>query len=72
LAGIQLCGIEDLGVFIAMSPFAVRKGIGTKVDEHVILHILPVLLGPGRQCAIGLDGGLRLGGQQAGHHTGDQ
>src|ERR1044072_2903807 len=30
LAGIQLCGIEDLGVFIGMSPFRVRKRIGAK------------------------------------------
>lgn len=44
LGGIEVRGVENLRVFVSVSPFPAGKGVQAEVDETVEFHALPVHL----------------------------
>ncbi len=52
--------IKYFWVFIAVPPLFVGKGIWAKVDEHIVFHLLPVILMLCRNSAVWLGCGGRL------------
>jgi hypothetical protein len=48
LPAIECRGIENAGIFPSGAPFTVSKGIGPKMNKHIILHLLPFQLIGGR------------------------
>ena len=44
LFGIQIGGVEQCRIFLAITPFPVGKGIDTKMQKGRQLHLLPLQL----------------------------
>src|SRR5690554_4991435 len=44
LPAIQGSGIKNSGIFLTCAPFPVSKGVRTKVNEHIKLHVLALQL----------------------------
>ena len=41
LAAVQFGGIEDIWIFVSVSPLDVGEGVGAEMDEGVVLHSVP-------------------------------